>query len=79
MNVDRLPVERIQDVETVALRVGSAVAGAGLVPHMAAPDHRLVGVEPEDMESHSGETACYGLPDGGNAVPGLAPRPDRKF
>ncbi len=79
MDVDRLAVEGVQDVEPVTLRARSSVTGAGLVPDMAPPDHGLVGIDPEDVEAHPGKAAGDRLADGGDAVAGLAPRTYREI
>ena len=79
VHIDRLLVEGVQDVETVALGVRPSVPGTRVVPDVPSTDHRLVGVEAEDVEAHPGKASGDCLAHGGDAVPGLTSRTDRKL
>ena len=79
VDLGSLVVEGIEDVAGIALRMDPLGRCAGLEPDVATPDHRLVGVQAEDVEAHSREGAGDRFPHRGDPVTGLAPGADRDF
>jgi hypothetical protein len=70
--VDGLLVEGAQAVEAGAGGQDFLVAGADLVPAVAALDLGGVGLEREDVEADVGEREAGDLARGDDAFPGLA-------
>src|SRR5208282_261499 len=79
VDVHRLAVQGVEDVGGVALAVDLPLRRPRVIPDMTAADHRLVGVQSEDMQSHSGETSGDRLADRGDSVAGLTPDADGKL
>ena len=76
VDLDGRLVERVEHVGAIALGVRSRVRRPRLEPDVTASDHRLVGVEPEDVEAHPGGAAGERLTNRSYPIASLAGDPD---